>query len=114
GQHRDGESDEEFPKHDRSSYEFGRDCPAMYPLRARTTRSMLRARTTSGCQPGLPLDSNAIRYWWRSSSMICRAAMLRCPGVLETNTWPPVHAARSASGPVNADRSTDVVEMSSD
>ena len=49
-------------EHDRSSYEIGRDCPAMYPLRALTVRSLSRMRTTSGCQPGNVLASNAMRY----------------------------------------------------
>src|SRR6185369_9397468 len=50
------------PEHDVSSYEIGRDCPAIYPLRALTLRSLSRIRTTSGCQPGSVLASNAIRY----------------------------------------------------
>jgi hypothetical protein len=74
---------------------------------------LLRARTTSGCQPGVPLDSKAIKYWWRSSSIICRAATLRCAGVLAVNTWPPVHAASSNKGPLSAERSGSV-EVSSD
>ena len=45
--------------------------------------------------------------------MICRAAMLRCPGVLATKTCPPVHDARSASGPANAEPATDLVDASS-
>src|SRR5262249_12790335 len=50
------------PEHDVSSYEIGRDCPAIYPLRALTLRSLSCMRMTSGCQPGNVLASNAIRY----------------------------------------------------
>lgn len=46
--------------------------------------------------------------------MICRAAMLRCPGVLATKTCPPVQEARSASGPANADADTDFVAVSAE
>src|SRR5262245_45601061 len=58
----DWDEKQHSPEHDRSSYEIGRDCPAMYPLRALTVRSLSRMRTTSGCQPGNVLASNAIRY----------------------------------------------------
>src|SRR5262249_46674397 len=61
-QNDDRDGHQHFPEHDESSYRDGRNCPAIYPLRVRTTRSFLLARTTSGCQPGVPLDSNAIRY----------------------------------------------------
>src|SRR5437867_4175800 len=64
GEDHKGNGDEEFPQHVRSppTPTSGLDCPAIYPLRARTVRSLFRARTTSECQPGWPLDSNAIRY----------------------------------------------------
>src|SRR5262245_14469140 len=94
--------------------EVGRDCPAMYPLRALTVRSLWRARTTSGCQPGWPLDSNAMRYWCRSSSTSCRAAMLRSAVVLTTKVRPPVHEASSASELVSGDFDEVTVEMAAD
>ena len=46
--------------------------------------------------------------------MICRAAMLRCAVVLATTTWPPVHRARSASGPTKAELSIECVDVSAD
>ena len=69
--------------------------PAVYPLRARTTCSRSRARTSNALQPALADASNASMYWFRISPTICRAAMLACAGEIAMKKSPPVHRARS-------------------
>ena len=69
----------------------------MYPLRARTTRFRCFARISSGFHPGLADAAKANKYWFRSSSTICRAAVLACAGALAVNNSPPVHCERSRS-----------------
>jgi hypothetical protein len=54
-----------------------------------------RVRTSKGLQPARADASKASTYWWRSSLMIWRAAMLACAGELEISSSPPVFLASS-------------------
>jgi hypothetical protein len=55
----------------------------------------LRVRISKGLQPARADAAKASTYWWRSSLMIWRAAMLACAGELEMISSPPVLRASS-------------------
>ena len=72
-------------------------------------------RTTSGCQPGLPLDSNAIEILMPQlvDDLPRRQAALG-DACSTTNARPPVQSRDRSSGPASAERSRAVVETSAD
>ena len=63
----------------------------MYPLLARTIRVLSRARTTSGCQPGVPLE------WKRNQVLVPQLVddLARRRAALGRRCWPQTRARRS-------------------